>query len=537
MKWDSGWILILVWIFYSSCRDSDEVNNKSVFRYNESSAISSLDPAFANDLESMWVVNQLFDGLVAMDDSLRVIPVLAKNWTISDDGLCYEFILRSDVFFHDRPGQVPSRKLVASDVVFSFNRIIDPLIASPGSWIFQNLAVNGLQAINDSIVQIHLNEPQGSFLAMLTTQFANIVSPEAVQLLGNDFRKSPIGTGPFQFAFWEDQIGIVFHKNNHYWMKDDRGQALPYLDAIQIDLVKDPFAEFQGLISGKYDFMSGVHPSFMNELLDKEGQLQDQWNDRWQLMKMPFIKTDYLGCYLGNSEGSLVGELNYRKALSMSIPREELCSKLRNQLIVPAAQGFVPPILDGDHQVENVLTYQPQLAKQLVDALKQQWGDPLPTVELATTPEFVDIYEFLQFKWQEVGIPIQIKVMQSAAFKDATAKGQIALFRKNWLADFPDAENFLQVFTKEQWSPKGPNYTHYENKNWEEKFYRCKRSSDEKERRNHFQELDHMITEDLPVIPLYYDQVIHVVNRNIENWHLNGINLLDLTHVKKVVVH
>jgi peptide/nickel transport system substrate-binding protein len=101
------------------------------------------------------------------------------------------------------------------------------------------------------------------------------------------------------------------------------------------------------------------------------------------------------------------------------------------------------------------------------------------------------------------------------------------------LADFPDAENFLQVFTKEQWSPKGPNYTHFYNEGWERAFYATKKISNADERRDQFKQLDRQIAEELPVIPLYYDQVIHVVGKHIQNWPINGINLLDLTRVKK----
>ena len=514
------------------CHDSSQ-SDHLVFRYNESNAISSLDPAFASDLETMWLVNQLYDGLVMMDDSLSVTPCIARSWNVSDDGLKYQFHLRTDVFFQTAHQGVFSRKLVASDVLFSFNRILETPLASPGKWIFENVQANGFKAINDSLFEIELKQPQGSFLSMLTTQYANVVCPEAVQQFGMDFRKHPLGSGPFKLAFWEDQIGIVFHKNEKYWMKDDAGVSLPYLAAIQVDLVKDPFAEFQGLVSGKYDFMSGVHPSFLNELLTPQGFLQDQWKSELTLYKVPFIKTDYIGCFLDSKESSIVSDEKFRQALSLSIPREVLCEKLRNNLIVPASHGFVPPILDGDTTYMQFLNYAPDQAKEWVSELEAKYGKPLPEVVLATTPEFVDIYEFLQFKWQGVGLNIKIKVMQSAAFKDATAKGQIPLFRKNWLADFPDAENFLQVFTHEQWSPKGPNYTHFYQEDWEKLFYATKRSGDERDRKEQFTKLDQVLSETLPVIPLYYDQVIHVVGKQVANWPINGINLLDLTRVKK----
>ena len=133
----------LLLLFAVSCKNGAIKNDENlVFRYNEHSNISSLDPAFAKDISDIWVVNQLFNGLVQLDEQLEVKPDLATNWSVSDDGLTYIFNLRKDVYFHSNEvfGDTGSRLVTAQDFEFSFNRLLDEKTASPGKWVLQKVA-------------------------------------------------------------------------------------------------------------------------------------------------------------------------------------------------------------------------------------------------------------------------------------------------------------------------------------------------------------------------------------------------------------
>ncbi|MDH5413786.1 MAG: ABC transporter substrate-binding protein, partial [Flavobacteriaceae bacterium] len=134
-------ITLLVISIYSCTKKESLYNNSEVFRYNEHSNISSLDPAFAKQLSNIWAVNQLFNGLVQLDDSLHVKPDIAKKWSISEDGRTYAFTLRKDVFFHKHElfGLDSTRFVRAHDFEFSFNRLLDQDVASPGGWVLQNV--------------------------------------------------------------------------------------------------------------------------------------------------------------------------------------------------------------------------------------------------------------------------------------------------------------------------------------------------------------------------------------------------------------
>ena len=521
--------VILLGVLLNGCKSSRENLDKTVFYYNESGSVKSLDPAFSNDLESMWIINQLFDGLVGLDSNLIPQPLIARSWDISNDQKTYQFHLRNNVWFHNYAGN--QRRVMASDFVFSFERIINSELASPGKWIFDAcIKAQPFVAINDSTLEIKLEKPQGSFLQLLSTVFANVVLPEAVSASAENFRTQPIGSGPFEFKYWEPDVAMVLHRNDEYWMRDSEGQSLPYLDAVKIDFVKDVYAEFQGLKSGQYDFMSGLDANFIDELLSPDGQLlgnQEQLN----MFKMPFIKTDYIGFLLDENRHEITQDRDFRKLIYYTTPREEIC-QLRNNLILPANQGFVPPTLLNKTTFQKMENNK-HLVDSLLNILQQKWGNPLPMVQLTITPEYTDIFEMMQKHWSKLGINIQIQVLQSSTFKDAVAKGKVSMFRKNWLADYADAENFLQIFRRELWSPAGANYTHYFNPQFEEKFNQTSELADLDMRRQQQFIMEEIVLRDYPVIPLYYDQVVHFVNKRIKNWSINGINQIDLTKVKK----
>ena len=133
--------LYIVSISLISCNNRLSNDHLSIFKYNESSTIGSLDPAFAKDQATIWATNQLFNGLVQLDKDLKPIPSISKKWIISDDLLLYKFFLRDDVYFHNHQlfKEGLGRRVVANDFEYSFNRLIDKDVASPGSWILNNV--------------------------------------------------------------------------------------------------------------------------------------------------------------------------------------------------------------------------------------------------------------------------------------------------------------------------------------------------------------------------------------------------------------
>lgn len=533
---------VMALLLFSACGNSRKNEGENVFCYNENNGITSLDPAFSRDLEIMWATNQLFDGLVEMDSNLNIIPCIAKHWEISEDGLRYTFFLRDCVFFHPSPlfNDTSGRKVIASDFVYSFNRILSPKVASPGKWIFSNVNTelgNGFEAPDDTTFIIHLKEPFQPFLGMLSMQYCSVVPQEVVEHYGQDFREHPVGTGPFKFAFWYENVALVFHRYEKFWQRDAQGVQLPYLDAVKIDFVKDMSVEFQGLLQGKYDFMSGIHTSFKDELLDADGNLVDAYKDQLHFQKTPFIKTDYLGIMMDStmeiSKNSPLMNVKVRQAISYAINKNEMVKYLRNNTVISANEGFVPPSLLKNENPLNHYNYNPSLASKLLDEAGYKDRKKLGTITISTTSDYADLMEYIQHEWEKIGVHTNVNVLQGPALREQSANGQLAVFRKSWLADYPDAENFLAVFYSPNFCPAGPNYTHFSDKQFDELYRQSRRENNDSLRMNIYNKLDSLLMSKAPVIPLYYDQVSHFVRNNIAGLQTNPVNMLDLKTVKK----
>ena len=536
----SLFFLLIILVF--GCGSPSIEDDRSVFNYNESNGISSLDPAAARNLENMWAVNQIFDGLVRLDEKLNVVPSVAQRWEILDSGRTYRFFLREDVVFHPSPlfSDTSGRQVVANDFVYSFERILDPKTASPGKWIFDKVDKDHPQgafhAINDSVLDIHLKNPFPVFLGLLSTQYANVLPKEVVEYFGSDFRANPVGCGPFKLGFWMEDVALVLHKNDHYFRMGEAGVQLPYLDAVKISFVKDMTAEYLGLLQGKFDFMSGLHPAYKDEVLTPDGELRESLQDKIRLQKIPFVKTDYIGILVDDSimQGHALSDRRVRQALNYAVDRESMVRYLRNNAVFEAGHGFIPRGLPSHDTTANY-GYDFDLAKArtLLAEAGFPGGEGLPELELSTTSDYVDLCEFLQFQWQEIGVKCNIDVLASSSHREKVASSGAMLFRKSWLADYPDAENFLGLFYSKNFTPGGPNYTHYYSAQFDSLFESAIREVDDLKRRESYIAMDSLVMADAPVIPLFYDQVSHFVRNEVQGLNTDPVNMLDLSTVRK----
>ena len=234
-------LFIITSLLISACTSEEKhpADTRTVFKYNDLAGISSLDPAAAKTFENIWAVNQLYNGLVEMSDSLVVKPSIASSWEIINNGKTYLFHLRNDVFFHDHKffSEGKGRKVIASDFVYSFNRLLDAKVSSATSLLSNINTKNkpGFEAINDSTFAIHLEKPFTPFLGILTMKYFSVIPKEVVDRTGEDFRRNPVGTGPFQFKMWEEGSRLVFVKNENtrfMGLFDDARLFTTYLSAV-----------------------------------------------------------------------------------------------------------------------------------------------------------------------------------------------------------------------------------------------------------------------------------------------------------------
>ena len=507
-----------------------------IFRYNESAGVSSLDPAYSRNLENIWACNMLYNGLVEIDDSLNVQPAIARSWTIDSTGTIYRFTLRKDVFFHHSEvfSEGKGRRVEASDFVYSFNRILDRKLSSPGSWVFGAVAnKNPFVAIGDSIVEIKLSKSFPPFLGLLGMKYCSVVPHEAIAKYGDDFRKNPVGTGPFRFNFWIENTRLVVLKNENYFQSDSTGNALPYLDAVSVSFIPDKSAAYLDLVKGNFDFMSGLHSSYADELLTPDGKLAEIYRDQFYLQKHPFLKTDYLGFMIDDSlaTGSPWLNVDLRKAVNYAINRKDMVRYLRNNVYTPGNGGFIPKGMPG-YKPNAGYSYNPDSVRACLDRAGYGNGKKLPTLTLSTTSDYVDLCEFAQHQLSQFGFTVKVDVLPASVHRELTARGDVEFFRKSWLADYPDDENFMALFYSPNKSPKGPNYTHFSDPQFDKLYLSGLATTDPAERKILYAEMDSLVMSQAPIVPLYYDVVMRFVSKKVSGLDHSPINILDLRRVK-----
>lgn len=524
-------------LLFGSCVNEEKVEDKRIFNYNEPSGISSLDPAFARDQANIWAVNQLFNGLVQFDDSLKINPCIATSWEIADNSTTYIFHLRNDVFFHDNSlfENGKGRRVTASDFVFSFKRLAGSELASPGAWVLKNLRddASALLAKDDSTFIVKLKKPFAPFLGLMAMQYCSVVPKEIVEHYGKEFRVHPVGTGPFQFSLWKDGLKLILVKNKNYF-EIENGEQLPFLDAIAISFIPNRESAFMEFLQGKYDFLSGIDGAYKERLLTKSGTLQPVYEKKFVLMISPYLNTEYLGILMEKNTLNPLQNKLIRKAIAYGFSRKKMIAYLRNNIGISANSGFVPsglPSYDAD-KVQGY-TYNPEKAKHLLIQAGFPGGKGLPEISLGVTPGYVDYCEYIQSMLAESGIKVKLETNQGAVHRELVAKSKLKFFRGSWIADYPDAENFLSLFYSKNFSPDGPNYTHFKNQEFDLLYEKAVAETDDSRRFELYQKMDNILMEEVPVVVLYYDQAVRLIHNNIEGLGINAMNLLTLKRVRK----
>ncbi len=523
MRKHASLIAICLAIIQVSCTRSS-TEGFSIFRYNESAGIQSLDPLASSRVENIWAISQVFNALLETDSMLNPVPCLAESWSTDSTNTKWHFRLRKDVFFHDNPcfrgGK--GRKMSAEDVAYSMQRLAAE--NSPGQWVMQSVKRDDagklmIEVIRDDSLIIHLDKPFSPFLSLLANPYCSVVPREAIEHYGEQFGQHPVGTGPYAMAYWAEGEKLVLRKTEKYFQGY---QQRP--DAIAISFLKDRQAAFLEFMRGKFDFISGIDGSFKDEILDNEGGLKPDYARKIRMVRRPYLKTDYLGFRL-DILPKAYRDKRVRQAMSHAIRRKAMIKYLRKGIGIPAVHGFLPKGSKGYH--EDLQTRDEDRSKVL--GLLAEAGFPggkgLPEISLLTSPANQELAEFLQHDWAEAGIPVKVEIAPAAVNAERTGKGQAMLFRKSWVADYSDDENFYLLFVGSNTAPAGPNYSGIKDQRIDSLYQSALSAGDDKTRKTLYLEIEKILNEEMPVIPLYYDEAVFFVHHNIKGMNGNPMNL------------
>lgn len=542
------WITLLI-----SCgKPSDLSTNHQVFHMNLDEGLATLDPAYARSRAPIWMTAQIFNGLVALDENLKVQPSLAKSWDVSEDGRTYFFYLKKGIEFHHHEafGSDSTRAVVASDFVYSFTRICDPATASNGKWIFtgkiegltdfvdgKTSEIAGFQAPNDSTVVIKLTNPFPPFLGLLAMPYGYVLPKEVVEFYGEDFRSHPIGTGPFIFYRWNEGNRLVLHRNPRYFEKEE-GKQLPYLDAVSVSFIPSRLSAFIEFVQGNLDFIGDLDNSYKDEILNRDGTIKAEYDAKYQFMLAPQLNTEYLGFQVDTNleqvKNHPLSNVKIRQAINYAIDRPKLVKYLLNGMGYPGESGFIPKGMPGfDPEAVKGYNFDPEKANELLAEAGFPDGKGLPEITLYSTQKYAHISEFIQKSLEQIGVKVDIQNLQGGALRKEIYASRINFWRASWIADYPDGENYLSLFNTANFAPNGPNTTHFSDPRVDQLLAEAMTFTEDSLRIVRYQEAERLMLKQAPVIVLYYDRSLRILQKGISGLTSNPMNHLFLKKVKK----
>ena len=503
---------------------SEEDKDGGAFYGRLGSNPPDLDPAHSTDTTSSRVVRNVFDGLVKYNKNLEVEPAVAKSWESSQNGTEWTFHLREGVKFHH------GREVKASDVVYSFSRLLDPQTKSERAWLFENVvgaksfqdgkadSVKGLTAVDEYTVKISLKEPFAPFLSMLCMENAAIVPQEIIEEKGEQFGQHPVGTGPFEFKSWKQDSKLVLTKNEDYY---ETGR--PYLDRVVYRIIVEGTSAFPEYEQGNiYQFDSDIPDGQMKRVMDSEGEFADHYQ------QIDRLGTYYLAI---NNQKEPFDSKKVRKAMNYAVNKEVIAKVVRNGTVNPAS-GILPPGMPGYNPDLKGYPHDLEKAK---DLLKEAgYPDGLPgeyKIIYNTSKKHQRNLEAIQRNLKQIGINVKLVNMDWGTVLDKADHGNFTLMRMGWIADYPDPDNFLHVLFHSKNAGAGGNYAFYKNKAIDKKLEKARKMDRGEERLSLYQEIEEEIMNDAPWVPIYYYSTPVLVQPYVHNYVFTGQTPLPLTNV------
>jgi ABC-type transport system substrate-binding protein len=508
--------------------------------------VKDLDPAVSGDLYSGLVMAQMYEGLLQyayLDRPTHVEPALADGMPqISKDGLTYTFKIKKGVLFHDdacfKETQGKGRELEAADFIYSWKRTADPRIHSDMFWIFDGKVkgmtewreqaikeennvdysrpIAGVSAPDKYTLVVKLLKPYPQFLYVLTMTGSMAVPHEAVEMYGPEFQNHPVGTGPYIFKSWVRNAQIILDRNPNYRQEfypdhgepedkttgrlDDAGKRLPLNDGVVFTETVEDQPRWLNFRKGIYDWISIPKDNFdssINKDRELKGELKDQGIT---LTKWVDPDTTFEAF---NMDDPILGKNKLlRQAMSIALDSGELIDKFYNGRAIPA-QGPIPPTLVGydAKRVDPYRQYNVERAKELLKKAGYPNGEGLPefTYETYSGAGIRQMVEYFQQKEALIGVKVRINMNTWPELNDKTRTRKAQLFGMAWSADYPDAENYLQLFYSKNASP-GPNNSNYNNPVFDKLFEKASVMPDGPERNKIYQKLVDIVVEECPYV-------------------------------------
>jgi peptide/nickel transport system substrate-binding protein len=503
--------LVAVGLVVCSCGRARREAGDLVFVIESNPA--NLDPRYATDGTTQRIDRLIFSGLVVRDSQMNLHGDLAESWE-TPDPLTYVFRLKKDVKFHD------GRALTSRDVKATIAYMIDPANRSPKRGSFSMIA--SIEAPDGETVIFHLKEPYASFLWNLERSAVGIVPAGS----GREFAEKPVGTGPFRFVSQAQDDAVVLEKSrvaSDAQGSPQRAQSSPRqgdragsdpgplyrgVEKVTFRVVPDAIVRALELRKGAADVeMSSLSPD-MVPVLAKRPELQ--------VTEEPGTNFAYVGV---NFEDAILARKEVRQALASATDRESLVKYLlRGQARL--ASGILPPnhwAYEGD--VKNY-GYDPAEAERLLDAAGFPRGADGVRIRLmlkvSTQEQARLLGAALQDQWKKVGVALEVRPLEAATLFSDLDKGNFQLSYSIWVGANNDPDIFDLVFSSKKIPPRGRNRGHYRNAQVDGLIDQIRGEMDQDKRKKLCSELQKILAEELPYLPLWYVDQVSVHRKGLQ---------------------
>ncbi|MBS7346012.1 MAG: ABC transporter substrate-binding protein [Caryophanon sp.] len=478
--------------------DDGNAEGGGVLVYGRGGDTVALDPAIVTDGESFRVTENIYDTLLTFGEQDTTIqPSLAKEWTVSDDGLTYTFTLEEGVKFHD------GSDFNADAVVKNFERwaagsaeqfyYYNSMFMSEGKNI-----ISKVEAQDDKTVVFTLTRPQAPFLKNIAMSPFAIAAPAAFDQLEDN----PVGTGPFKFVEWKRNDSLTVEKNADYWK-----EGLPKLDRVIFRAIPDNSARLNALTTGDIDIADGINPSDAESIKS---------NADLQLIERPSMNVGYLG--LTNTRPPF-DNVKVRQAVNYAIDKQAIIDAFFEGY-AEAAVNPMPSTIGGYNEDVKGYEYDPEKAKALLaeagyDGKEiELWAMPVPRPYM---PDGQKVAEAIQKNLQDVGMNAKLVTFEWATYLEKAKNGEADAFLLGWTGDNGDADNFLYTLL-DQDNIGSNNYSYYSSDAVHDLLVQAQSEVDEEKRNALYKEAQVLISEDAPWVPLAHSTPLLAAKANVGDY-------------------
>lgn len=494
----------------ASVATSKELSSLNISRENSlilfGAGPKTLDPALVRDTTSASYVKEIFSGLVTLNKDLEVVPDIARDWEISQDGKTYTFYLRKDVKFHN------GDPVTASDFKYSLERACDPQTGSKTAANYlggivgakEKLSgdastVKGIKVKDKYTLKLTLKEPDADFLAKLTHPVAFVVNRDNVNSDKNWWRDS-IGTGPFKLERWKRGRLLVLKRNELYYGKmPEIKHAVFYLWG------GNPMIMYE---NGKID-ITHVSTANVKRARDPTNPLHDE------LVKVPRFSLRYIGF---DTTRPPFDSAKVRQAFCHAIDKEKLIKVILNDS-VRAADVIVPPgIPYYDNEELKGLEFNPEKAKELIKQSKYGSVSNLPSITFTTSGRGTvsRINEALTYMWKKyLGVKVEIRQLQPKVYPYVVKEEKGEIFDMGWVADYPSPQNFLGMLFR---SGSADNVGEYKSPEVDALLEEAKREDDRSARMEMYRKAERKVLKDAACLPLFFGREYMLVKPYVKNF-------------------